>query len=381
MKKIKRFLCINLIFTMILMNCLSVFAISDIDITSPSAILMDQSSGNILFEKNGDEVKSAASLMKIMVLLIAMEALDSGKIAINDGVVTSDNAAKVLGADVWMKSGEVMKVEDLIKAVSIVSANDASVALAEHISGSEEEFVKAANDKAKQLGMKDTIFKDSFGSEESGSVTSAKDVAIMSRELMQHKRILPYVSTWIDHIRDGQTQIVNTNKMIKTYQGITGLKTGTSEKSGSCISATAERGEIKLIAVVLGGANSKDRFKDASSLLDYGFSSYTTVKPKIPEELPDKIKVDNGMKDSIGITVDVKGEFVVSQGKENSTSYEIKMDEEIKAPIEAGQEIGKLVYKVDGKEICEYSIRTLEAVEEISFGAVLKNIVAEFLLL
>lgn len=171
--------------------------------------------------------------MKIMCLLIAMERIDENKLSLTETVTASDNAAEVKGADVWIKSGESMKVEDLIKAIAMVSANDATVALAERIAGSEQKFIEMENEKTKQLGMQNTVFKDAVGSEESGSVTSARDVALMSRELMRYKNIIPYVTSWIDHLRDGQTQIVNTNKMVRTYQGTTGLKTGTSENQGA----------------------------------------------------------------------------------------------------------------------------------------------------
>lgn len=379
LKKVKGILSAVIAMCMTLMSITEVHAEVEVEVTAPSAILMEQGTGKILFEKGADEVRTGASLMKIMPLLIAMERIDENKLSLSDVVTASDNAASVKGADVWIKSGETMKVEELIKAIAMVSANDATVALAERIAGSEQKFVDMENEKVKQLGMENTVFKDSVGSEESGSTTSAKDVAVMSRELMRYKDIIPYCTAWIDHLRDGQTQIVNTNKMVRSYQGTTGLKTGTSEKSGSCISATAERNGLKLIAVIMGCSNSKDRFKDAAALLDMGFSEYKTVKPRIPDDIADSVKVKNGMQSEVEVTAEADGEFLVKKGKENSISCDVQLNEELLAPISKGQEAGKLIYKLDDEILAEYSIYTLYDVEEINFKSVLYGIVLQFL--
>lgn len=348
------------------------------DVNAPSYILMEQSTGKVLCGKNFHEVRPAASVMKIITLLISIELLDSGKISEGDIVNISDKAAETQGANVWLKSGETVSVGDLIKAVAMVSANDASVALAEYIGGAEGKFLSMMNDRAKELGMKDTIFKDCIGSDEDGNVTSAYDIALMSRELMEHKTILPYISTWIDHLRDGQTQIVNTNKIIKTYQGAMGIKTGTSEKAGSCISASAERDGMNLIAVILGGANSKDRFKDAFSLLDYGFSRYVMVEPKEPEELLNKIKVKNGMLGEVGLISQVEGQFVIPKGKEKEVLCEVKLTDEITAPFECGTSVGSIIYKYVDETLAEYDIVTEKGDKEREFKLVFQELIMSF---
>lgn len=379
MRKIKKICSIIIAFCIVIASTVEVSAENEIEVTAPSAILMEQNTGKVLFEKNADEVRTGASLMKIMCLLIAMERIDENKLSLTETVTASDNAAEVKGADVWIKSGESMKVEDLIKAIAMVSANDATVVLAERIAGSEQKFVEMENEKTKQLGMQNTVFKDAVGSEESGSVTSARDVALMSRELMRYKNIIPYVTSWIDHLRDGQTQIVNTNKMVRTYQGTTGLKTGTSEKSGSCISATAQKDGMELIAVALGCSNSKDRFKDATVLLDTGFSEYKSIKPRLPEDIPNFIKVKNGMQSEVELITEVDGEFLVKKGEEKSISCSVELKEELTAPVSKGEEAGKLIYKLGDEILAEYGIYTIYDVEQVNFKSVFNGIVLQFL--
>ena len=220
---------------------LTASAISEKDITAPSAVLMDADSGEVLFSKNPHEVRACASITKVMTLDLVMEALDSGKLKLTDTITASEHASSMGGSDIWLEPGETMSADDMIKATIVASANDAAVALAEHLCGSEDEFVVKMNEKAKQLGMKETVFKNCNGLDEDGHVTSAYDVALMSRDLIRHMQIFKYSGIWMDELRGGKTQIVNTNKLLKTYTGITGLKTGTTSQAGSCISATAER--------------------------------------------------------------------------------------------------------------------------------------------
>lgn len=238
-------------------------ALTEAEVKAPSAVLMEAQTGKVLYEKNSHEKRPCASITKVMTLLLVMEALDTGKIKLTDTVSASEHAASMGGSDIWLKPGESMSVDDMLKATVIASANDAAVALAEFVSGSEDEFLQQMNEKAKELGMKETVFKNCNGLDEDGHVTSAYDVAVMSRELMKHKKIFDYTKTWIDYLRDGKTQLVNTNRLIRSYNGITGLKTGTTGKAGSCISATAERDGVKLIAVVLGASSTDDRFSAA----------------------------------------------------------------------------------------------------------------------
>ncbi len=351
----------------------------DLDIVSPSAVLIEQNTGKILFEKNSNEVRFCASVMKIMPMLLALEAIDAGKISENDSVNASDNAAAAQGADIWLKSGENITIGDLIKSISLVSANDACIALAERMAGSEGAFVSDMNTRAKELGMNNTIFKNCIGNDEDGNVTTAYDVSLMSRELMKHKNITQYTTTWIDHIRNGQTQIVNTNKMIKSYQGITGLKTGTSEQAGSCISATANRNGVELIAVALGCENTADRYKDAASLLDYGFASYTTITPTLPEDMPKTVKITNGMQNEAPITADITGNLIVPKGSEQNISYEITLNENITAPIEENYKAGKLICKLGNETLCEYNIVITSNVLELEFTLIFKNLLLNFL--
>ncbi len=327
---------------------------------------MDGETGRILFEKNSEEVCSGTSIMKIMNILLAIEAIESGELEENDSVTVSDKASSTPGVGVWLKSGETTTVKELLKALSMVSANDAAIALAEHMEGSEGKFLSKMNEKATQLGMKNTIFKDIIGSDEDGNVTTALDVATMSRELINHKTILPYCATWIDHIRNGSTQIVNTNKLLKSYPGTTGLKTGTSEKAGSCISAIAEQNGIKLIAVILGSEKPDKRLKDIKSMLDYGFSEFVKVNPK-STEIPLSVKVKNGMTNQVSINSEPIKSILLSKKESQNITSQIKLTEELTAPIQKGQKIGEITYLQNDNELFTCDITTSDSVDEINF--------------
>lgn len=368
MKHIKNKLSIilSLIISIFLFCPLSSNAASNLEIESPRAILMDGETGRILFEKNSEEVCSGTSIMKIMNILLAIEAIESGELEENDSVTVSDKASSTPGVGVWLKSGETTTVKELLKALSMVSANDAAIALAEYMEGSEGKFLSKMNEKATQLGMKNTIFKDIIGSDEDGNVTTALDVAIMSRELINHKTILPYCATWIDHIRNGSTQIVNTNKLLKSYPGTTGLKTGTSEKAGSCISATAEQNGIKLIAVILGSEKPDKRLKDIKSMLDYGFSEFVKVNPK-STEIPLSVKVKNGMTNQVSINSEPIKSILLSKKESQNITSQIKLTEELTAPIQKGQKIGEIIYLQNDNKLFTCDITTSDSVDEINF--------------
>ncbi len=342
-------------------------AISDNDITAPAAVLMDAQTGEILYQKNPHEKRACASITKVMTLDLVMEALDSGKIKWTDTVTASEHAASMGGSDIWLEPGETMTVDEMVKATIVASANDAAVALAEFVYGSEDEFVAMMNKKAKELGMKETVFKNCNGLDEDGHITSAYDVALMSRDLIRHKSIFKYSKIWMDTLRDGKTQLVNTNKLLKTYNGITGLKTGTTSQAGSCISATAERDGLSLIAVVLGSKSGKDRFKDAAALLDYGFANYAMYTPKSPDEAFKDIAVTNGMSASVKTETEINGSFLIKKGGDKDITYDISLPESIQAPVSEGDRVGKIIYKRDGKRIAEYPITAAEQVDEISF--------------
>lgn len=347
-------------------------ALTDESINAPAGILMEVSSGKILFEKNSHEQRPCASITKVMTLLLVFEAIDSGKLSLDDIVTSSEHASSMGGSDIWLETGEKMTVNDMIKATVVASANDAAVALAEHICGSEDTFVEKMNEKAKLLGMKETTFKNCNGLDEDGHITSAYDVAIMSRELMKHEKIFDYTSIWLDYLRDGKTQIVNTNKLLKTYNGITGLKTGTTNDAGCCMSASATRDDLSLVAVVLGCKTGTERFSDAATLLDYGFASYSVKKLEPDKNLPETIEVENGLQKSIDISCDVFGNVIVKKDDTNQITSNINLPEKIAAPIVKGQKIGTLTYNV-GKDIVKtFEIKANQTVEEVSFSAIFK---------
>ncbi len=355
-------------------------ALTNEEIKAPSAVLMEAQTGKVLFEKNPHEKRPCASITKVMTLLLVMEALDAGKIGLSDIVTASDHAASMGGSDIWLKPGESMTVDNMLKATVIMSANDAAVALAEYVAGSEDEFVAQMNQRAAQLGMKDTTFKNCNGLDEDGHITSAYDVALMSRELIKHKKIFDYTKVWMDSVRDGKTQLVNTNKLLKSYRGITGLKTGTTGKAGSCISATAERDGVSLIAVVLGSSNTKDRFSSAGTLLDYGFANWSVTTPQIPKEAGQPVNVANGMQPTVETTIDSGENILVPKGKAGSLQYEVSVDPEITAPVQKGQILGKVTCKMGGEVMKEFSIRAKNSVEQITFPSVFKLLLKELFL-
>ena len=330
---------------------------------------MDANSGIILYEKNIHEQRPCASITKVMTLLLVMEALDSGKIHLDDVVTASAHAASMGGSDIWLEEGEQMTVDEMIKATAVASANDAAVALAEFISGTEDDFVRAMNDKAKSLGMKDTTFMNCNGLDEEGHVTSAYDVAVMSRELIRHPKIFEYTSIWLDYLRGGETQIVNTNKLLRSYDGITGLKTGTTGDAGSCITATAERNGLSLIAVVLGADSGKERFSDAATLLDYGFANYESAPLKLSERLY-PITVEGGMSDRVNIVCEDVGFLTLPKGGSENLKQSLTVKESLTAPVKKGTEVGTLTFSLNGEELASFAILTDEDVAEKTYGSV-----------
>lgn len=369
-KKLSLALIIAIIFTAIPVFSVEVNAVTEETITAPSAVLMETSSGKILFEKNPHEQRPCASITKVMTMLLVCEAIDNGKLSLDDTITASAHAASMGGSDIWLEEGETMSADDMIKATVVASANDAAVALAEHLCGSEEVFVEKMNEKASQLGMNDTVFKNCNGLDEDGHITSAYDVAVMSRELMKHEMIFDYTSIWLDNLRDGKTQIVNTNKLLKTYNGITGLKTGTTNDAGCCMSASAKRGDMNLVAVVLGCNSGKERFSDAAALLDYGFANFSVTQLKAPEDLPKTIKVENGMQGNIGIGCDVNASIVLDKNSSSKIVSKIDLPESIEAPVVSGQKLGTVTYSLDGNAVKSFEITALQDAEKISFASV-----------
>ena len=343
-----------------------------------SAVLMEASSGEVICAFNENEALPPASVTKIMTLLLVMEEIDGGRMALTDTVTASAYATSMGGSQIYLKEGEQMSVEDMLKSVVIASANDAAVALAEHISGSEEAFVKRMNERAAELGMKNTRFENTNGLDDTteNHVTSALDIAIMSRELIKHRKVLEYSSTWMDTIRNGEFGLTNTNRLVRFYKGATGLKTGSTSKAGFCVSVTAERGGTGFIAVIMGAPSRDVRNECAKMLLDYGFSNYESyTSPKI--DLPE-LYVKGGVSDFC--TLDV-GSFsaVLKKGDGARVTYETVLPEELVAPVAQGDKIGEAIFKLDGQIIGKCDIVAAETVDKVSFSEILWRVMKRFL--
>ena len=348
-----------------------------VEVSAPAAVLMEAGTGRVLFEKNAHEVRPCASITKVMTLCLTFDALESGQLNITDQLSASAHAASMGGSDIWLKEGELMSVDDLIKATVIMSANDAAVVLAENVAGSEEAFVQRMNERAGELGMEETVFKNCNGLDEEGHVTSAYDVALMSRELIRHEKIKDYTLTWIDYVRDGATQLVNTNKLIRSYKGITGLKTGTTSQAGSCITATAERNGLRLIAVILGAGSTDDRFKDAAALLDYGFGGWSVTVPESPA-LPD-VPVKGGMEETVGAIAGESPEILMETASMGEIEQDISWTPELRAPVRKGDVIGRITYSAKGETVAQVDITAAGDVEKISFSAAFTYLLHSFL--
>lgn len=369
MKKITAFLLAAALFLLPAIDC---FAEEEVSITAPAYCLMEKDSRKVLLEKNSHEKRSCASITKVMTLILTLEAIEEGRLSLDDTLSASAHASSMGGSDIWLKEGETMTVDDLLKATVIMSANDAAVVLAEAVSGSEEAFVNEMNNKAAALGMADTTFKNCNGLDEEGHLTSAYDVALMSCELLNYELIYNYTNVWIDYLRNGDTQLVNTNKLIKSYRGITGLKTGTTSLAGSCISATAEREGLHLVSVILGADTTEHRFKDAAALLNYGFANYCIVTPEVT--LPDKVEVVNSMVPNVSLRFEGGRGMLAAIKDKNSVTAEFRLKDELRAPIAKGDIVGSVIYKIKDEVLCELPVFADSDAEEISFTSVLKRI-------
>ncbi len=346
-------------------------------VSAPAAVLMEASTGKILYEKNAHEQRPCASITKVMTLLLVFEAIDSGRLHLDDIITTSEHAASMGGSDIWLEPGEKMSADDMIKATVVASANDAAVALAEHISGSEDAFVAQMNSRAAELGMKDTVFKNCNGLDEEGHLTSAYDVALMSRALCRHKEIFGYTSIWLDYLRGGETQIVNTNKLLKTYNGITGLKTGTTDDAGCCISATATRDGMSLIGVVLGADNGKQRFADAAALLNYGFANYAVKELKVPDDLPGSIKVKEGMSKEVPIGCEIHSNAVIGKASADEPQATVELPDELTAPVLDGEKVGVVVYRI-GDDEQQFPVVARQEIPKATYRLVLGKVFESF---
>lgn len=349
---------------------------TDLGLNAKSAILMEESTGNILYESNPDERLPIASVTKVMTMLLIMEAVDSGKISLDDMVTVSENAMSYGGSTMFLETGEQLTVNDMLKGIAVASANDGCVAMAEHLAGSESAFVDMMNEKAKELGMENTHFMNTNGLDEDDHYSSARDVAIMSRELMKHETIFNYTSIWMDTLRGGKFQLANTNKLIRFYDGANGLKTGSTSKALCCLSAAAKRNDMQLIAVVLGAPTSAERFASAKSLLDYGFANYAVNTQITAGDEVQKIAVEKGVDKEVGVVAGDSCSTLVKKGQEDNITKEIKIDETITAPIEAGQKIGTMTISRDGEVIADIDLNASSTVEKKGIGLIIKDFFA-----
>ena len=350
----------------------------ELDIEAPSALLMEKTTGEILYAKNEHEKMEPASVTKVMTLLLTMEAIEKGAISYDDVVTVSAYAASMGGSNVYLAEGEQITVEDLLKAVCVASGNDASVALAEHVSGVTELFVAEMNNRAKELGMNDTHFVNCHGLPAEGHVSSAADIAIMSRELiLNHPELRRFTTIWMDSLRGGEFQLANTNKLIRFYDGATGLKTGSTSSAGYCISATAQRDGMELIAVVLKGTTSQQRFEDAKTMLNYGFSTYALHTVDAAEPFA-PLPVHLGMQDSVALTLPESGrQVLVKKAQVSGLTQEVTLPETVEAPVAQGQQLGTLTVSDGDAVVLEVPVLAAESVGKLTWWEMYRRMLAE----
>ncbi len=354
----------------------------ELELDAPAALLMEKTTGEVLFAQNEHEKREPASVTKVMTLLLTMEAIERGSIAYDDVVTVSAYAASMGGSNVYLAEGEQITVEELIKAVCVASGNDASVALAEHISGVTELFVAQMNNRAKELGMQDTHFVNCHGLPAEGHVTSVWDIAVMSRELiLHHPDLRRFTTIWMDSLRNGEFELANTNKLIRFYDGATGLKTGSTSSAGYCISATAEREGMELIAVVLGGSTSQKRFEDAKTMLSYGFATYALHE--VEAETPfAPLPVHLGMADTVALRLPEEGRQVLVKKVQAATlTQEISLPEKVEAPVTEGQPVGVLTVCDGDMVVLEIPIQAAQTVEKLTWSEMFRRLVSGMFLL
>ena len=358
MKKLIKAVAVLLITAFLCIPTYAIETLTDdaITISLPSAVLMEKTSGQIVYEKNPHERLTPASITKIMTLLLAMEEIEAGRLSEDDMLVCSNYASSMGGSQIWLEEGELMSAGDMIKTVAVVSANDCAVALAEHIAGSEESFVARMNRRAEELGMVDTHFFDCTGlTDDDSHYTSAYDVAIMSRMLIRHDEIKKYTTIWMDELRGGESELTNTNKLVRFYKGTTGLKTGFTNKSMYCLSATAERNGTEYIAVVMHGATSNDRFESAKTLLNYAFANYEVCSLRSPEALP-PVEVNLGEADSVQPVYCGEEGLLVEKTSLGELRYVFELPESVEAPIKKGELIGEMVLYSGDEELARVNL-------------------------
>ncbi|MBE7032333.1 MAG: D-alanyl-D-alanine carboxypeptidase [Ruminococcaceae bacterium] len=339
-------------------------------VTAPSAILMEAASGQVLYELNADEKLPIASVTKTMTMLLVMEALDFGKIKLEDKVTTSDYAASMGGSQVFLEVGEEMSVQDMLKAIAVASGNDAAVAMAEFIAGTEPAFVEMMNKRAAELGCKNTHFINCNGLNETAEhYSTARDVAVISKELLKHQKILDYTTIWMDTLRGGEFGLSNTNKLIRFYKGANGLKTGSTSMAKYCLSATAKRDGMQLIAVVLAAPSSAERFASATKLLDYGFANYSVVNAAEKIGAFEPMSVIGGKIETVTPKADPNVSFIVKKGNQDKIDVSTSFDEPLKAPLAKDQKIGTSTLTINGEKVAVCDILASEEIPRMSLGA------------
>lgn len=346
-----------------------------LDIKAKSSILMEPYTGQILYELNADEVLPPASITKIMSLLLVMEAIDRKDLSLDSVISASEHACSMGGSQIWLEPNESMTVDDLLKAAFIASANDATVALGEAVAGSEEGFVAMMNEKAQSLGMTNTKFINCTGLDAEGHVTTAHDVAIMSCELIKHQLVKNYSTVWMDSLRDGKSELVNTNKLVRFYKGTTGLKTGTTSGAGYCLSATAQRNGMELVAVIMGGDTSNDRFNGAKKLLDYGFANYSfnCVKPELKKNTT--VKVEKGTEKIVKVTAKDNINILLKKSDSAKITQKVNLKDKVTAPVKKGDKLGSVDVYVGDEQIGSVDITAQSDIKRMNLAVALSLII------
>ena len=347
-------------------------ALEPVSVAAPSAVLMGPD-GQVLYEKDGRTQRAPASVTKVMTLLLVFEALDRGEIALGDPVTASAHACSMGGTQVWLEEGEQLTVEEMIKCVALPSANDCAVALAEHLAGTEEAFVGRMNERAAELGMADTHFVNACGLHAEGHVTCALDIARMSRELMGHEAVKNYTLLWQDSIRGGAFVLTNTNKLVNSYPGLTGLKTGFTSQAGYCVAATAERDGLALVSVIIGGESIQSRNRDAAALLDYGFAAYCAVTLTADQPLG-PVRVRMGRAEQVGCALKSGPPMTLKKSDLPLLEKTLTLPEEVAAPVEEGTPLGVLTVRREGETLCELAVTAAESVPRLTVRDLLERL-------
>lgn len=348
---------------------------NSLNLESGGAILIEQNTGKILYSYNEHQQLRPASVTKVMTILLIMEALDNGQLNLTDKIPCSENASSMGGSQIWLDTKETLTVDEMLKAICVVSANDCTVAMAEHLAGSEESFVELMNKRAKELGMNDTTFKNCHGIDEDGHLTSPYDISLMARELLtKHPSITNYTTIWMDSLRDGKSELVNTNKLIRNYQGATGLKTGSTSLALYNLAASATRDNLSLIAVIMKAPTTKIRFAEAQKLLDYGFANYSYKEFGKKGETVKELQVEKGVETTVNAVYEETASVLIKKGQEKNVTQNINLDGKISAPIEKGQKIGEVTFELDGATIATVNLIADKEVKKVNLWNVTTNL-------